>query len=157
MASRATLEQFRRRLGPDQMARVFDDNGDGSEDESPAQQCLDDARAKIDSYLAPLGILSALTEPFPHELIRLELDVAVAYAAQRFPEAMPHHDWLKLMDQAEKDLCRLRDGKTMLGVYPTAPDPPANHGGEVYNNTATAIAASDAGETSGFWDDTGDF
>lgn len=156
MASRATIDQFRRRIGPDAIARVFDDDGDGIEDYPAAQQCLDDASAKVDSYLSALGVLP-LSEPYPHEVVRLELDIAVAYAAQRFPEAMPHHDWYKMMDQAEKDLCRLRDGKTMLGVYPTAPDPPANHGGVVYNNTASAIAASSAGETSGFWDDTGDY
>jgi phage gp36-like protein len=154
--ARTTKDQFERRLSPSVMVRIYDDNNDGNADYDPILQILEDASSKVDSYLAPLGVLP-LTEPYPNEVLRLELDVAMAYAAQRHPEAVTSYSWKDLMEQAEKDLCRLRDGKTMLGKYPLSPDPPANHGGEVFNNTQSAIAAAEVGQTSGFWDDLGDF
>jgi phage gp36-like protein len=155
--ARATRKQFENRVSPSLMARILDDDNDGIADYDPVAQLLEDASSKVDSYLAPLGVLP-LTAPYPNEVIRLELDIAMAYAIQRHPEAATSHNWEKLMEQAEKDLCRLRKGETMLGTAPSTPDPPANHGGAVYNNTAAAVAAAEAGEDpSAFWDDTGDW
>lgn len=151
---RLTKEMFERRLSPAVVARLYDDNNDGLADYEPVLAILSDAESKVDSYLAPLGILP-LTDPYPREVLRLDMDVAVAYAAQRHPEAVNSYDWMKLMEQAEKDLKKLRSGETMLGLTP--PDPPANHGGEVYNSTTSSLAAAEAGESAGFWDDMGDF
>lgn len=150
MASRATIAQLEARLSTVVVQRIYDDNNDGTRDTAIVQECLDDASAKVDSYLAPLGILP-LAQPYPREVIRLELDVAQAYAAQRFPEAV-RLDWEKLMGQAEKDLDRLRTGKTMLGARP--PDPAANHGGEVFTDDASNIEGE---PIVGRWENMGDY
>lgn len=147
----ATRRDFEKRLGASTVARLYDELNSGNADDDSVTALLLDASAKVDSYLAPLGMLP-LTEPYPREVTRLTLDVAQAYAYQRYPESV-HGDWEKLMKQAEADLCKLRDGKTMLGTNPVAPDPPANHGGEVFSN----VVGSDEAETPSPWDDFGDF
>ena len=149
MAVYATKVQLERRLGHAVVASLFDENNTGGADNETVDDVLADASAKVDSYLAPLGVLP-IAVPYPREIVRLTLDVASSYAVQRHPEAT-HLDWEKLMAQAEKDLDRLRMGKTMIGVTP--PDPAANHGGEVYNNVVTQEDA----ETPSPWDDLGDF
>lgn len=128
MGARATKQQLENRLSAVVVRRIYDDNNDGTTDSDPVQDCLDDASAKVDSYLAPIGLLPLPGPPYHREVIRLELDVAQAYAAQRFPEIV-RVDWEKLMKQAESDLDNLRKGKTMLGSRP--PDPAANHGATV--------------------------
>lgn len=153
--ARTSKQALERRMSPKTLKRIFDDNNVGNSDNDSVEALLADAEAKVNSYLAPLGILP-LTDPIPPEVTRLDLDVAVAYAAQRHPEAVAvNHDWMKLMEQAEKDLCRLRDGKTMLGLTP--PDPAANHGGAIYDNVTSTTTSGSTCTTGGFWDDTGDF
>lgn len=151
MSARATKEQLENRLSAAVVARLYDDDNDGEADDDPLEQCLADASSKLDSYLAPLGVLP-LIEPYPNEVIRLELDIAQAYAAQRFPEAV-RQDWEKLMAQAEKDLDRLRMGKTMLGQRP--PDPAANHGGVVTSDDPTREPGDTTSQRR--WDNMGDF
>ncbi len=153
--SKAALEK---RISPKALKRIYDDNHSGVSDTDAVTQCLEDAEAKVNSYLAPLGLLPFAEGQIPREVTRLDLDVAFAYAVQRHPEAMQSHDWTKLMEQAEKDLCRLRDGKTMLGTYPTAPDPPANHGGVRFESNETSESSTSTSTSGGgFWDSTGDF
>jgi phage gp36-like protein len=151
MAARATVEQLENRLSAAVVARLFDDDNDGTADSGPLAQLLLDAASKVDSYLAPLGMLP-LSAPYPNEIIRLELDIAQAYAAQRFPETV-RVDWEKLMAQAEKDLDRLRMGKTMLGQSP--PDPGANQGATAIADNADHDFATDGSVRR--WDDMGDF
>lgn len=155
--ARTSKQALERRLSPKSLKRIYDDNHTGNSDNDAVEQLLEDAEAKVNSYLAPLGLLPFAVGQVPREVTRLDLDVAVAYAAQRHPEANIGLDWIKLMEQAEKDLCRLRDGKTMLGESP--PDPAANHGGAIFDSTTSGGASSTSTvcRDGGFWEKMGDF
>jgi hypothetical protein len=83
----------------------------------------------VASYLRPIYDLTTVAASPPHEVVRLTLDVAYAMAAQRYPEVV-RVDWLPLMQAAEKDLGRLRDGTTRLDVI-GSPEPAQNVGGSV--------------------------
>ena len=150
----ATTTDLTNRLSASVVRRIYDDNNDGTADTDPLTLLLAHASSKVDSYLAPLGVLP-LTAPYPTEVVRLTLEVAVAFGAQRHPEAV-RQDWRLLMEQAEKDLMRLRKGETMLGTYPSTPDPPANHGGNVYTRVEQT-ADQESTDFKGFFDDMGDF
>jgi phage gp36-like protein len=149
--SRATKQQFENRLSKIVVQRIYDDNNDGQTDTDPVQDCLDDASAKVDSYLAPVGLLP-LSPPYPREVIRLELDVAQVYAAQRFPEIV-RVDWKELLKASTEDLDNLRKGKTMLGSAP--PDPAANHGATVQADDGRSDATTTG--TGRTFDTMGDF
>lgn len=154
--ARTSKQALEKRISPKSLKRIYDDNHSGNSDTDAVMQCLEDAEAKVNSYLAPLGLLPFAVGQVPREVTRLDLDVAFAYAVQRHPEAMQSHDWMKLMEQAEKDLCKLRDGKTMLGEAP--PDPAANHGGALFDSTTSGGTTSTSTcSPGGFWDDIGDF
>lgn len=151
------------RLSKGTVRRIFDDNNDGTADNDVITQLLEDASSKVDSYLAGVFELP-LAQPYPHEVLRLELDVAVAMAAQRFPETLRMMDAKVLMEMAEKDLDRLRTGKTKLGVAP--PDPGKNHGGTVNVPTTSAsdtatndavLGSSSSASGGGYWNKMGDF
>lgn len=155
MAARATIDQFKKRLSPAVVTRIYDDNNDGTPDDEPIQQCLDDAGAKVDSYLDPIGLIpNPMPDPPPREIVRLELDIAQAYACQRFPEAV-RQDGEKLMKQAEADLDRLRKGVTSLGP-PPAPGPAANSGGAVFRDDRQTVS-DDVGGGGRTFEDMGDY
>lgn len=151
-----TKAQIEGRLSKRRVARLYDDNDDGKADDDPVDRLRADASSKILSYLEPMGILPqvstifdpttgevALTKTVPSEMVRLALDVVVALAAQRFPEAM-RQDWVPLMKQVDSDLKAVREGRVSLGL----PNPPATllHGaalvgeGEITTNAAGACA-----------------
>lgn len=122
-----TKAQIEARLSAKRLKRIYDDNSDGLADVDAVNQLRADASSKVRSYLEPMGVMPTLEVLFnqttgelisgkvvPDEIVRLTLDVVVALACQRFPEVM-RQDWVKLMDQCDKDLCKLRDGKTSLG------------------------------------------
>ena len=122
-----TKAQLEARLSAKRVKRIYDDNLDGNADTDPINQLRADTTSKVASYLEPLGIMPRIEALFdqttgelltgktlPQELTRLTLEVAVALAAQRFPEIM-RMNWVELMAQVDKDLCKLRDGKTSLG------------------------------------------
>lgn len=151
------------RLSKGTVRRIFDDNNDGTADNDVITQLLEDASSKVDSYLGGVFELP-LSQPYPHEVLRLELDVAVAFAAGRFPETLRMMDAKVLMEMAEKDLDRLRTGKTRLGVAP--PDPAKNHGGTVNVPTTSAsddatnavnVGGSSTATGGGYWNKMGDF
>ncbi len=122
-----TKKQLEARMSAKRVQRIFDDNADGSVDTDPVNQLRADASSKVRSFLEPMGTFASIVLLFnqttgelltgkilPEEVVRLALDVAVALACQRHPEVM-RQDWVKLMDQVDKDLAKLRDGKTSLG------------------------------------------
>jgi phage gp36-like protein len=112
-----TRAQLENRLSKIVVQRIFDDNNDGSADANPVNQLLKDASSKLRSTLGQLENLDELTaeSDTADEVTRLCLDIAQAYAAQRFPEFV-RVDGFKLMKQAEADLARLRMGFTNLGT-----------------------------------------
>jgi hypothetical protein len=123
-----TKAQFEARISAKRVKRLYDDDADGNADTNPVNRLRADASAKVRSYLEPMDLFTAKIEALfdqatgelltgkilPDEVTRLALDAAVALACQRHPEVM-RQDWVKLMEQVDKDLARLRDGKTSLG------------------------------------------
>src|SRR5690348_14231244 len=82
-----TEEDLEARLSKAVVRRILDDNNDGETDYDPLQQIRKDSCSKVSSYI--IGVYEyPLTQPYPHEVTRLALDVAVAYAAQRHPEVV---------------------------------------------------------------------
>lgn len=118
-----------KRLSAAVLQQIYDDDNDGTADADPVGSLCADASSKVASYLRGIYDLDAIASAPPHEVIRLSLDVAVAYAAQRFPSYV-RRDWEKLMKGAESDLDKLRRGVTRLDVKLT-PEPAANEGGSV--------------------------
>jgi phage gp36-like protein len=136
-----TQAQLENRLSATRVARIYDDNRDGSADANPIAQLIADASGKVASYLRGSYDLDTVAASTPNEVVRLTLDVAFAMAAQRHPEVV-RVDWQPLMQAAEKDLERLRKGETRLDVV-GPPEPAANTGGAVYQqdpNDATVDA-----------------
>lgn len=154
MPRRITRQMLENRLSAGTVRRIYDDNNDGTPDNDPITQLLDDAEAKVDSYLAAVGLVPAEGDPIPRDIIRLDLDVAVAMAAARHPEVLRSYNAESLMRMAEKDLERLRKGVTKTGGSP--PDPAANHGGAVYPGPSASTKSTGI-TTSSFWDDMGDY
>lgn len=165
-----TKAHIENRLSVKRLKRICDDNSDGTADTDPVNQLRADASSKVRSYLEPMGMMVALAAMFneatgellsgkvvPEEIVRLTLDVVAALCAQRHPEVM-RMDWRTLMEQCDKDLSRLRDGKTSLGG--------GTQGGDATPETALqeAVAvfpddgtdAADA-ERAARWDDMGTF
>lgn len=115
------------RLSATKLARIYDDDRDGTADTDPVALLIADACSKVAGYLRGLYDLAVIEAAPPHEVVRLTLDVAVAMAAQRHPEVV-RVDWVPLMQGAERDLERLRAGKTRLDVM-GSPEPAANASG----------------------------
>jgi phage gp36-like protein len=109
------------RLSKATVQQIFDDDDNGDPDADPIATLCADSSSKVASYLRGNYDLEVVASVLPHEVVRLSLDVAVAYAAQRFPSYV-RHDWEKLMKAAECDLQKLRDGKTRLDVV-AEPEP----------------------------------
>lgn len=130
--TKAMLED---RISASRVTRIYDDNLDGTADTNPIAQLLADACSKVAGALNGAFSLAALTASTPHEVIRISLDVAQAYAAQRFPEVY-QVEWVELLKAADRDLMNLRKNVTTLDTD-AAPMPPANVGGEVFPNPAT--------------------
>jgi phage gp36-like protein len=154
MPKRISRTMLENRLSAGMVRRIYDDNNDGTPDNDPIIQLLEDAEAKVDSYLAAVGLVPADGSPIPRDIQRLDLDVAVAMAAARHPEVLRSYNAEALMRMAEKDLERLRKGVTKTGATP--PDPAANQGGAVYPGPS-AKTTSTGVVTSSFWEDMGDF
>lgn len=169
-----TKKQLENRLSAKRVKRVYDDNRDGNADSDPINQLRADATSKVRSYLAPMGIMPALEALFdqvtgelltdkilPEEVVRLALDQAHVYAAQRFPEQWKL-DWLVMQKQVDKELCDLRDGKTSLGggfQGGVATPETSLHGGVVGVPGADPEAqrSNDPCVIGGKWSDLGDY
>ena len=144
-----TKAMLEARLSAKIVAELFDDNNDGTPDNAPIDLLRSDASGKVDGFLAPLGVLP-LTLPFPREVERLALDVAVALCAQRHAEVV-RQDWEKLMKKAEEELMSLREGRTML--QRGSDDASANQGGTLLSGDT----GDPVDDIQRHWDDMGDF
>jgi phage gp36-like protein len=150
--AKADLED---RISAKIVARLFDDDANGTADTNPLNRLISDASSKVDSYLRGIYPLP-LSAPYPNEVVRLALDVAVAYCAQRHPEVV-RRDWEALMKAAEVDLKRLRNGETRLDIVAT-PEPAANHGASFTNDNAERTEeAAETGGSASMFGDMGDF
>lgn len=128
------------RLSQQVVKQIYDDDESGDADAGPVAGLCADASSKVASYLRANYSLDAVAENTPYEVVRLTLDVATAYAAQRFPSYVKR-DWEKLMKAAESDLMKLRDGQTRLDVT-TSPEPSRTVGGIVYDSGPRMIVDS---------------
>jgi phage gp36-like protein len=125
-----TKAQLEARLSRVLVQRIFDDNDDGVADNDPVTALIRDASSKVRGRLGPVYNPETLDENTVDEVIRITLDVATAYAAQRHPEIV-QYDWEALMKQSDADLKMLRLGEANLGTNASPPEPAANHGGMV--------------------------
>lgn len=123
-----TQQMLSDRVSAAKLARVMDDDNNGTPDTSPVTQLIQDAEAHFESYARAIYPLSTLriTTP-PHEAVRLCLDIAEALLCRRFPKAASR-EWLPLWQATERELLMLREGKTRLDVDGN-PEPGANQGG----------------------------
>lgn len=126
-----TKADLSKRISPQVLQQIYDDEEIGAANDDAVAAVCADASSKVASYLRPIYDLAVVANSPPHEVVRLSLDVAEAYAAQRFPSYV-RRDWEKLMKQAEGDLDKLRKGHTRLDVV-GPPEPAANEGGKVSN------------------------
>jgi phage gp36-like protein len=124
-----TKTDLENRLSAEVLVQICDDNNDGTADTGPVARLCADSSSKVAGYLRGTYDLAAVAANPPNEVIRLTLDVAVAYAAQRHGEYV-RRDWGPLMKAAEHDLENLRKGLTRLDVIAT-PEPAGNTGGTV--------------------------
>ena len=122
-----TQADLEARLSVEVVKQILDDDNDGAADATPVDQLCKDASSKVAGYLRGTYDLDAVATNTPHEVKRLALDVAVAYAAQRHAEYV-RRDWQSLMEQVDKELKALRKAETRLDVV-GSPEPPANVGG----------------------------
>lgn len=123
-----TQTELEHRISPQKLKRIYDDGRVGSADADAVAQLLADAKSKVFGVLRATGYTLANVEASPpHEVNRLILDAAVAYATQRHPEVV-RGDWVALMVQVDADLMKIRKGVTRLDVE-GAPEPAANEGG----------------------------
>lgn len=124
-----TPKQLSNRLGAELYHRVFDDNNDGVADigtNSPVDEVIQDASARVAGVLRNHYSLDLIAENTPREVVRLTLDVAKVYTAQRYPEVVGY-DWKDLDDALTRELRALGKGDTRLDVV-GAPEPGRNHG-----------------------------
>jgi hypothetical protein len=131
-----TQQQVSNRLGATRLARLTDDNRDGSADTDIVTQLRRDASSKVVGYLLPVmgsvtAIVAAAADDSAHEIVRVTLDVFEAFVARRHPEVMRNADWAEMLKAAERDLKNIREAYTRVDTD-AAPNPPANVGGEVY-------------------------
>ena len=153
-----TAAMLSARLSPQVMQSIYDDLNVGIPDTAAVNRLIADACAKVNGYLFPVYeksmTLSSWASPYPAEVVRLTLDVAFAFAAQRHPEAVKR-DWQPLMAQAEKELDGLRSGKTRLNLPSLPPEQnTANAGGVVHSGSSVDPATL---TPRFFADGTGDF
>jgi hypothetical protein len=124
-----TKKQLENRLSAIIVKRIYDDNNDGSADSDPLNQLLLDASSKFRGALGTIYDIDTFDQNTLDEVVRISLDIAQAYAAQRHSEIV-RVDGFKLMQQAEKDIEKIRAGLSNLGTK-GPPEPAANQGGIV--------------------------
>lgn len=127
-----TKAQLEARLSRVLVQRIYDDNDDGDADADPVAALIRDASSKVRGRLGPVFDPETLDENTVDEVVRITLDVAVAYAAQRHPEIV-QYDWEALMKQSDADLKMLRLGEANLGTNQSPPEHAANQGGRVWS------------------------
>lgn len=109
--------------------RLLDDDRDGTADDNAVTRVIADSCAKVAGYVSPVYTRADVDAAVPPEVVRLSLDVAVAYLAQRHPEFV-RRDWEPLMKYADAELKAMRAGKTNLGVD-GSPEPAVSAGADI--------------------------
>lgn len=125
-----TLKQLQDRLSRPVLDRIYDDDEVGEANTGPVEGLIRDASSKVRGKLGPVYDPDAIDENTNDEIVRIALDIAYAYAAQRHPEVV-RIEWEPLMKQAEKELLEIRTGLANLGTN-ASPEPAANVGGALY-------------------------
>lgn len=111
LVDRAMVEA---RWSPALVQRVLNDYGQGSPSDDAIALLIEDASSKVRGYVGPIVNLEELDAVTAPEVRRLTLDVVGALMALRHPEVV-RKDGEKLMKLAERDLERIREGKSDFG------------------------------------------
>lgn len=125
--------QLEARVGTLTVQRVTDDDDDGVADSGVVDEILADACSYIGGAMGPQYDVDAIAAmaTVPREIVRLSLDIATVYAAQRYPEVV-RRDWEPLLQAVERECARIRKGQANLGVAATPPEPPDQNGGDFF-------------------------
>lgn len=118
-----TSEELELRLSPPNYRKVFNDWGTSEVSQKAEEQMRADASSKVRGELAnaySMDELVSTNESIGSELRRITLDVAHGMCAIRAPRIFPDVDGFSMIEQAEKELSKIRDGKTSLSSNPEA-------------------------------------
>lgn len=132
------LSDLENRLSAEVVRQVFDDNGDGVADAAVIVRLQSDSDSWVEGYLRGNYDLAAVRANPPNQVRRLSLDYAEACTARRHGEYV-RRDWKGMLEQAEKELRRIRSGEVRLDVEGT-PEPATNHGGAVWDGSTDYTA-----------------
>lgn len=138
------------RLSPLTVARILDDDGDGGADTNAVDRVVADAQSYVDARLK--GIYSPIPlnkdgGAVPNEVVRVTLDVAHAFMAQRHPEYV-RADGMAMLARCHEQLTELRQGGARLDTD-DAPEPGRNVGGIVHSGVPNS--GDDSLETESFF------
>jgi phage gp36-like protein len=129
-----TAKQLNDRVGEIIVDRILRAPGSGKADPEAIERVCRDASSWVRGNIGPVYDLSKLPEDSAEEIVRISLDVAHAYLAQRHPEII-RVDGFKMLEQAAKDIKKIRFGEANLG---TREEPaPANEGTHVSSGDPT--------------------
>jgi phage gp36-like protein len=135
-------------VGAGTVAAIFDDATTGTANDAAISLVIAEAESRVNSFLRQLYVIPL--SPVPDLVKSIAIDVATALMQSRHPEYL-RVDGERLMNRAEADLMKLRDGtiKVDSQTLPT----PANARVIV----GSGIAASPAPEPKKFGDGMGDW
>lgn len=128
-----TTQELSDRIGSAVLAKIFDDDDNGTADAGPLAQIAADAASKVRGKLGPVYPVAMLLEGPATELRRIALDIGHAMAAIRHP-GFVKVDGIAMMKLAQADLEEVRLGVANLGTD-DPPEPAKNQGGEVVDGT----------------------
>lgn len=120
-----TQTQLENRIGTHNVRRVCDDDNDGVADAAVVTSLLTDSSAIVRGHLKGVLDLTAVAASPPEEVVRLTLDVAVAFMAMRAPEVMMMNGQ-QLRNRAEADCKAFRENKRGASGFDAE-----NEGGEI--------------------------
>jgi hypothetical protein len=124
-----TRDDLENHIGKARLDLCLSDQPMGEASEESVAILIDNATRFCRGKIGAVFELSTLDADTAGDLKRLALDVARAYLAERAPESL-RLDPAKIFDRVTKELKQLRIGESTLGTQ-AAPEPAANHGGEV--------------------------
>jgi hypothetical protein len=105
------------RVGADTLRRILDYNNDGATDPAAVLRFCEDATSKIRGALGPwydTATSTAANADTATELRRIAIDAVLAMIARDFPNSSGW-DWISRMEQVDRDLKMIRNGRADLG------------------------------------------